>query len=165
MCQNHKIWKEIIPKVKSTLRFAAFVFSPLLKWWWMTICRLKLLWPSCRPAFAQPAVKLSLKAVVKSCSSSYCHSLNYDIMSWLHTRTIIMRIIISGQGEKERFHVCPPPPHWSTSQNSLASLAKISNSKMPVNGLCARCINHIHFTRIGRLKNSPGRPVGTSPDV
>ena len=32
-----------------------------------------------------------------------------------------MRIIISGQGEKERFHVCPPPPHWSTSQNSLAS--------------------------------------------
>ena len=71
-------------KVKSTLRFAAFVFSPLLKWWWMTISRLKLLWPSCRPAFAQPAVKLSLKAVVKS-----CHSLNYDMMSWLHKRTII----------------------------------------------------------------------------
>ena len=84
MCQNHKIWKEKIPKVKSTLRFAAFVFSPLLKWWWMTISRLQLLWPSCRPAFAQPAVKLSLKAVVKS-----CHSLNYDMMSWLHKRTII----------------------------------------------------------------------------
>ena len=84
MCQNHKIWKEIIPKVKSTLRFAAFVFSPLLKWWWMTIHRLKLLWPSCCPAFAQPAVKLSLKAVVKS-----CQSLSYDMMSWLHKRTII----------------------------------------------------------------------------
>ena len=84
MCQTHKIWKEIIPMVKSNLRFAAFVFSPLLKWWWMTISRLQLLWPSCRPAFAQPAVKLSLKAVVKS-----CHSLNYDMMSWLHKRTII----------------------------------------------------------------------------
>ena len=81
---KHKIWKEKIPKVKSTLRFTAFVFSPLLKWWWMTISRLQLLWPSCRPAFAQPAVKLSLKAVVKS-----CHSLNYDMMSWLHKRTII----------------------------------------------------------------------------
>ena len=89
MCEKHKIWKEKIPKVKSTLRFAAFVFSPLLKWWWMTICRLKLLWPSCRPAFAQPAVKLSLKAVVKSCSLSYSHSLNYNMMSWLHKRTII----------------------------------------------------------------------------
>ena len=54
-----------------------------------------------------------------------------------------MRIIISGQGEKERFHVCPPPPHWSTSQNSLASLAKISNSKMPVYGLCASCASII----------------------
>ena len=89
MCQNHKIWKEIIPKVKSTLRFAAFVFSPLLKWWWITISRLQLLWPSCRPAFAQPTVKLSLKAVVKSCSLSYSHSLNYDMMPWLHKRTII----------------------------------------------------------------------------
>ena len=89
MCEKHKIWKEKIPKVKSTLRFAAFVFSPLLKWWWMTISRLQLLWPSCRPAFAQPAVKLSLKAVVKSCSLSYSHSLNYDMMSWLHKRTII----------------------------------------------------------------------------
>ena len=84
MREKHKIWKEKIPKVKSTLRFAAFVFSPLLKWWWMTISRLQLLWPSCRPAFAQPAVKLSLKAVVKS-----CQSLNYDMMSWLHKRTII----------------------------------------------------------------------------
>ena len=38
-----------------------------------------------------------------------------------------MRIIISGQGEKERFHVCPSPPHWRTSENCLASLAKIYN--------------------------------------
>ena len=36
-----------------------------------------------------------------------------------------MRIIISGQGEKERFPVCPSPPHWRTSENCLASLAKI----------------------------------------
>ena len=71
-------------KSKINPKICCFCFSPLLKWWWMTISRLKLLWPSCHPAFAQPAVKLSLKTVVKS-----CHSLNYDMMSWLHKRTII----------------------------------------------------------------------------
>ena len=53
-----------------------------------------------------------------------------------------------------------------TSENSLASLAKISNLENACKWIiCIMCINHIHFTRIGRLKNSPGRPVGTSPDM
>ena len=120
-----KIWKEILPKVKSTLRFAPSVYSPLLKLWWMTISRLTLLWQSCCPAFAQPAVKLSLKAVVKSCSSIYCHSLNYDIMSWLHKRTIIWGSSYQDRAKRRGFmsalHLL-----W-TSENCLASLAKIYN--------------------------------------
>ena len=80
--QNMKKKNVTIGKINPEV--CCFYFFQLLKWWWMAISRLKLLWPSCRPAFAQPAVKLSLKAVVKS-----CHSLNYDMMSWLHKRMII----------------------------------------------------------------------------
>ena len=111
--------------------FAAFVFSPLLKWWWLTNSRLKLLWPSCRPAFAQPVVRLSLKAVVKS-----CHSLNYDIMSWLHKRTII----------------------WGSSYQDRAKRRGFMSARKCI--ICIMCINHLQFTMIEGLKNSPGRPVG-----